>query len=535
MSGGDKKQLGKSLLKQKLVTPEQLDELLETQRASPGVRLASAAMRSGRIEEVDLLRALSEQHGVPGIDLSQVVVPTANLSLVPLDLAKQYLILPFSLKEQEIFLAMADPGDRRVIDEIEFVTGRTVHPYVALHEHLASVIDEAYQLLDRGEPHYVGPNAPGDYLQSLGIKPSVRPPPPAPPAPAAPLGQLPKRPSVAGSWPQAEVRIRGASLVSSSEMDASGLPPGVPSLSAPRSGGRPPTMPGAPTRPGERRLPTLDPVFDSRVAALPKEEIAHALRGPNDPRRVLVVDDEDDIRRMLRRVLQERGYVVLEASKGSEALQMVREQVPDLILLDAMLPEIHGFDICRRIKGSQKYGHIPIIMVSAIYRGWRFAEDLRESYGVNLFLEKPFKISEVVSAVERALEGQHDEHEDDEELSDSASEALTSGIDAYKAGDIDSAIAHLRRGVSIDPLSFRLHYHLGLLYGRRDNLFEAIHEMETAVDLTPRNFAALKNLAVLYQRAGFKHRSIEIWERALGNAPDDETKRGIKDHLMSLL
>jgi len=59
--------------------------------------------------------------------------------------------------------------------------------------------------------------------------------------------------------------------------------------------------------------------------------------------------------------------------------------------------------------------------------------------------------------------------------------------------------------------------------------------METAVDLTPRNFAALKNLAVLYQRAGFKHRSIEIWERALGNAPDDETKRGIKDHLMSLL
>jgi tetratricopeptide (TPR) repeat protein len=174
-------------------------------------------------------------------------------------------------------------------------------------------------------------------------------------------------------------------------------------------------------------------------------------------------------------------------------------------------------------------------MVSAIYRGWRFAEDLRESYGVNVFLEKPFKISDVVTAVERALEGRGEEHDDEEELSGQASEALTSGIDAYKAGDIDGAIAHLRRGVGIDPLSFRMHYHLGLLYGRRDNLFEAIHEMETAVDLAPRNFAALKNLAVLYQRAGFKHRAIEIWERALGNAPDEDTKRGIKDHLMSLL
>jgi CheY-like chemotaxis protein len=484
---GDKKQLGKILLKQKLVTPGELDELLADQRAHPGTRLASAAVRTGKIEEVDLLRALSEQHGVPGIDLSQVVVPTANLKLVPLDVAKQYLILPFSVKETEIFLAMADPGDRRVIDEIEFVTGRSVHPYVALHDHLARVLDDAYRMLDRGEPHYVGPNAPAEYLESLGLR-APAPTPPAAPAAAAGKPITGKRDAV-----------------------------------------------GFPVRPAERRLPTLDPAFDSRVAPLPREEVASALRAPSRARKVLVVDDEDDIRRMLRRVLQERGYQVLEAAKGNEALQMVREHVPDLILLDAMLPEIHGFDICRRIKGSQKYGHIPIIMLSAIYRGWRFAEDLRESYGVQVFLEKPFKISDVTQAVERALEGSLEDHEEDEQLSAQASEALTSGIDAYKKGDTDAAVAHLLRGVGIDPLSFRLHYHLGLLYGRRDSLFEAIHEMETAVDLAPRNFAALKNLAVLYQRAGFKHRAIEIWERALGSAPDEDTKRGIKDHLMSLL
>ena len=105
----------------------------------------------------------------------------------------------------------------------------------------------------------------------------------------------------------------------------------------------------------------------------------------------------------------------------------------------------------------------------------------------------------------------------------------------YRANDLDGAIEKLREGLGVDPLAFQLHYHLGLLWGRRDNVFEAIHSLERAVDLSPRHFSALKNLAVLYQRVGFKHKAIEMWERALANAPDDETRQGIKDHLMSLL
>ena len=266
-----------------------------------------------------------------------------------------------------------------------------------------------------------------------------------------------------------------------------------------------------------------------------------ARSGPDDSglrttnrRTVLIVDDEDDIRRMLRRVLTDRGIEVVEAARGGEALEKVREHEPDAILLDAMLPEIHGFDICRRVKGSRKYGHIPIIMVSAVYRGWRFAEDLKLSYGVSEFLEKPFKISDVATAVERALEGR-DAEEDAEVLSQEAEKCLQEGIDSYRNGDLDTAIEQLKRGVGLDPLAFRLHYHLGLLFGRRDQLFEGIQSLETSVDLSPRNFSALKNLAVLYQRAGFKHKATEMWERALGSAPDEETRRGIKDHLMSLL
>ncbi|GAB4212778.1 MAG: hypothetical protein OHK0013_35950 [Sandaracinaceae bacterium] len=520
---GEKKQLGRILLQQKLVTPGELDQLLEKQRKSPGTRLASTAARSGKLDDVDLLRALSEQLGVPAIDLSQVVVPLTNLKLVPFDVAKQYLILPFSMKENEMWLAMADPHDKRVVDEIEFVTGRTVVPYVALHEHLGRVIDEAYRAVERGEAYYVGPHAPAEYLAQLGIKPKEPPKrPPTQPGVSPAAGPTATREERFG--PRGPTRYEAVPT----ETDFSDL------FDEPK---RKPTQIQSPSSPARRSpdISALDPAFDSRVGPLPKAEERGTV-GAKATRTVLVVDDEDDIRRMLRRVLQERGYRVIEASRGTEALQAVRDHTLDCILLDAMLPEIHGFDVCRRIKASQRYGHIPIIMVSAIYRGWRFAEDLREAYGVTAFLEKPFKISDVVVAVERAIEGKPIEAADqDEQLGPDAAAALSRGMDAYHRGDLDQAISDLRDAVAIEPGSFRLRYHLGLLYGRRDAVFEAIQEMEAALGISPRNFAALKNLAVLYQRAGFKHKAVESWERALRSAPDDETRRGIKEHLMGLL
>ncbi|MCC6874731.1 MAG: response regulator, partial [Sandaracinaceae bacterium] len=345
---------------------------------------------------------------------------------------------------------------------------------------------------------------PDDYLEQLGLARSE----PAPP-PRAPSKRKPSMPRM--------------------------IPPGAPPDAVMTHEDSPEPAPIPVARQAPRKLPTLDPAFASRVGPLPSAPSGSGGVGADGRERViLIVDDEEDIRRMLQRVLTERSFKVVEASRGTEALQAVRDHTPDCVLLDAMLPEIHGFDICRRIKGSKKYGHTPIIMVSAIYRGWRFAEDLKQSYGVFEFLEKPFKISDVVAAVERAITGKSKDDEE-EVLSTEANDCLQKGIDAYRGGELDIAIDHLTRGVGLDPSSFRLHYHLGLLYGRRDQLFDGIQELESAVDLSPRNFAALKNLAVLYQRAGFKLKAIEMWERALGSAPDEETRRGIKDHLMSLL
>lgn len=485
---GDKQQLGRIALKQKIAPTGAIEDVL-----------AHPTSGRGAAGTADRLKALSQQFGVPGLDLSQVVIPLENLKLIPHEVARQYGILPIVVKEDRILLAMSNPADRRPIDEIEFVTGRRVHPYVVLPEELRRAIDDTYRRHAAGDDYFVGPGCTEEYLTSIGLGhlAAQRPQPP----------EIPKGPpAIAASTP-------GIPRPSAKAADSDDL--GIEELVARRA---------APSA-------GLDDAFASRVGPLPGEKTKPRV----EQAKVLVVDDEDDIRKMLARVLTQKGYQVIEASKGLEALQLVRDQMPDLILLDAMLPEVHGFDIARRIKGSARYGHIPIVMISAIYRGWRVAEDLKSSYGVEGFLEKPFKIGDVLMHVENALAGRSQQVREDDILGREAQSYLDVALQAYRAGDLDAAIDKLREGIAIDPLAFQLHYHLGLLYGRRDNVFDAIHELERAVDLQPRNFSALKNLAVLYQKVGFKHKATEIWERALATAPDDETRQSIKELLMNLL
>src|SRR5262245_24239584 len=134
MGGGSdsKKQLGKIMLQQKLVSPDELQEILDEQKREPGTRLASTAARKGRVTMLDALRALSEQHGVPEVDLTDQVVPLSILRLLPSEIARERVVLPFRLEGDRLWLAMASPQERELIEELEFVTGKKVHAHVAL-------------------------------------------------------------------------------------------------------------------------------------------------------------------------------------------------------------------------------------------------------------------------------------------------------------------------------------------------------------------------------------------------------------------
>ena len=451
-------------------------------------------------DDVSALKRLSEKFGVPAIDLNQICLLLDDLELVPREIAERHVMAPVLQKDDRLFVAMANPEDRTVIDELEFVTGKKVYPYVAVRGTLVQMIDLAYSLREQGKAYYVGPRCPPEVLRKVGLDPAMSLPP-----------RGPDHGSRMSSPPRVDPSIRAEPI--------------------------PRNEPGLVVEDAMDLASESSPLPESDFSDLSDELSAvSAIPGgmPGTGRTIFVVEDEDDIRAMVKRLLEGKGYNVIESANGREALRMVKEHSPDLIVLDAMLPEVHGFDIARRIKGSKRYGHIPIIMVSAVYRGWRYAEDLRESCGVEHYIEKPFKIKELLEAVVSCLETETPGSQRDRDIDKEAERALRAGVQAYQDNRLDEAVTHLKRGIELDPLAYRLHFHLGLLYGKKDKVYDAIAALERAVEINSRHFPALKNLAILYQKAGFRNKATEMWERALNHAGDDTTKKSIREHLLTL-
>ena len=117
--------------------------------------------------------------------------------------------------------------------------------------------------------------------------------------------------------------------------------------------------------------------------------------------RVLVVDDEPDLIRVLQFGLQAAGYTVDCAADGQEGLKKARELRPDIILLDLMLPKLDGYKICRLLKFDDRYKHIPIIILSA--RTQEGDQALALEMGANRFISKPYEFSEILGLIETLL------------------------------------------------------------------------------------------------------------------------------------
>ena len=119
------------------------------------------------------------------------------------------------------------------------------------------------------------------------------------------------------------------------------------------------------------------------------------------PVSILIVDDEDMIRSLLRLTLVRAGYEVTEAETGEEAISIVREQKPDLVLLDVMMPGIDGFAVCEQIRQDPAVGDIPIIMLSA-RKDPRSRQESRRA-GATDYLTKPWVTDELLWHVNEAL------------------------------------------------------------------------------------------------------------------------------------
>lgn len=118
----------------------------------------------------------------------------------------------------------------------------------------------------------------------------------------------------------------------------------------------------------------------------------------NAPKRVLVVDDDPKILKALDQALQQEGYEVHRAADGLEALRMVRDAKPDLLILDIMLPKMDGFEVLSQIRMT---GSIPCLILSA--RGEEMDKVVGFNVGADDYLTKPFRLSELILRVRAIL------------------------------------------------------------------------------------------------------------------------------------
>jgi len=118
-------------------------------------------------------------------------------------------------------------------------------------------------------------------------------------------------------------------------------------------------------------------------------------------KKILVVDDQLHNVLLLKTRLEKAGYSVLEAYDGQEALDITMKEFPDLILLDIMMPNISGYEVCERIVSNEKTKNIPVILVTALNK----PEDLKKGYEVGAFdyIKKPYNITELLKRVNYAL------------------------------------------------------------------------------------------------------------------------------------
>jgi CheY-like chemotaxis protein len=110
---------------------------------------------------------------------------------------------------------------------------------------------------------------------------------------------------------------------------------------------------------------------------------------------ILIVDDEEPVRAFLASLMQDAGYRTLLAIHGAQALDLIEEERPDLVICDIMMPVLNGAELCRRVKAGRETMAIPVILMSAA------SEWAAEGAGADAFIAKPFDLDDMEALVRR--------------------------------------------------------------------------------------------------------------------------------------
>ena len=531
--------VGKVLLRTGVLSEETLADVLDQQRHT--LPLASLCYVLGYAEEDELARALSRQYGVPGVVLDRCVIHLDVLEGVSRELLMDHSMLPIYEDERRLFVAAENPRlAAEVLRELQFVRGKTIVPHVALHVTLARTLRACYAALARGQRFVYGPHCSpvADALdgslaeaQAAGERGAM-----------FVVSDADHLDSDAYVSPAHEAVVEDVTkeLVSLDLFMDVDQETGVDLLDERAAtnnslhaysghfGKQTPTL--TQSREPISVLRDVELMHDEaqRVIDLDEGEGAGYRAGHAGPKRILIVDDDFATRHLLVKELQPLGFITGTSSNGGEAVRQIKASPPDMAVIDVMLPEIDGFQICRAIKQSQKYQHIAVILMSAVIDSGRVTDDVLHRYGADAYFEKPLRMERIKQRVIELLsdQGQSVPTGDD----DSFQRAIT----LYKAGDLDKAIEVLRAGLEVDPLSTKHHFVLANLLQKKSLIYEAIDEYEATIELKPDYFPALTRLAYLYYKKGFSAKAIEMWRRSLPHCSDASLRQNIESFMRKL-
>lgn len=120
------------------------------------------------------------------------------------------------------------------------------------------------------------------------------------------------------------------------------------------------------------------------------------------PKKILVIEDEENLGQLIQSYLEQHSFTVTHVRDGESALELLEKELPDLILMDLLLPKLHGFELCKQIRQDDRLRDIDIIIMTAVYKS---AMDKMEAkrLEVKIFIEKPVEFDHLLKSINQTL------------------------------------------------------------------------------------------------------------------------------------
>ncbi|MBC8473367.1 MAG: response regulator [Candidatus Omnitrophica bacterium] len=121
----------------------------------------------------------------------------------------------------------------------------------------------------------------------------------------------------------------------------------------------------------------------------------------SDQKKILIIDDEEDIRKMLKIRLEQEGFTIVQASDGDIGAKTAEQEVPDMIVMDIMMPNVDGYSCLKEVRSLPKTKDIPILMLSG--KEEEKVRDLFAFQKISGYIEKPFELDDLVMKIREIL------------------------------------------------------------------------------------------------------------------------------------